>query len=217
MAQFLLSLYHDQLEERMSKDKVIYGKGIVDLHYPKKIRKGSRDNVSMIWRCPYFERWRGVIRRCYSSIQLKRNPKYIGCKVCEEWLVFSNFKAWMEKQDWEGKELDKDLLTPNNKLYSPETCIWVPHNINIFICDRKETSGINTVGTTLDKDTGLYRAQCSNPFGNTRYERRGYIGLFKTRELAHQAWRTKKHEYACKLAELQVDPFIKQALLTRYL
>lgn len=198
----------------MSKDKIIYGKGIVDLHYPKKIRRGSRGDSKTLWVCPYFERWRGLIRRCYSPQHLNRNPTYLGCEVCEDWLVFSRFKDWMQTQDWEGKELDKDLLIPNNTLYSPNTCLWVSHDVNIFICGRKNDN--NTVGTVLDKTTGLYRAQCSNPFGKTGYERRGYIGLFPTQELAHVAWRAKKREYACKLAEMQEDKRVADALVQRY-
>lgn len=203
-----------------SKDngvRIIYGSGVVDLHYPKKIRRGSRQDVVVVWSCPYFERWRGLIRRCYSKAQLERNPTYLQCEVCDDWLIFSKFKLWMETQDWEGKELDKDLLVDNNKLYSPETCLWVSHDVNIFICDRRRLeTNTKSIGTALDIGTGLWRAQCGNPFGNTSYEKRGYIGLFKTQELAHLAWKIKKHEYACRLAELQENPKVAEALLNRY-
>ena len=206
----------DYGRERVSeKDRyhVIYGKGIVDLTYTKNVRK----NKKTIWKCPFFERWRGLIRRCYSDKTFKRNPQYENCTICDGWLTFSKFKEWMEQHDWCGKELDKDLLIKGNKHYSPENCVWVSHGINIFICDKREsTKSEFHIGTTLDKETGKWRAQCSNPFGKTKYEKRGYIGLFETRELAHLAWKQKKHEYACKFSEFEKDERIIQALRTRY-
>lgn len=95
--------------------ELVYGVGVDDLDYPKK-KLLPNGKYSF---CPYYQRWRGMIRRCYSKAQLGKNPNYEGCTVCDEWLTFSNFKSWMEKQDWEGKELDKDLLVRGNKVYSP--------------------------------------------------------------------------------------------------
>lgn len=30
--------------------------------------------------------------------------------MADEWNTFSNFKNWMEKQNWEDKQLDKDII-----------------------------------------------------------------------------------------------------------
>ena len=190
---------------------IIYGVGRDDLPYSKKHRNSNGD---VTWVCPFYERWRGIIRRCYSKAQLKKNPNYIGCTVCEEWLTFSNFKSWMEQQDWEGKELDKDLLVEGNKVYSPHLCLWVPHNINSFLASTMKNN--RATGTCADKTCDRWRAQCKNPFATNSYEARGYIGLFETQEDAHLAWKAKKHEYACKLAELQDDPRIAEALRNRF-
>ena len=77
-----------------------------------------------------------MLQRCYSESHLVRQPTYKGCSVCEEWLTFSNFKSWMEQQDWEGKQLDKDLLVYKNKIYSPETCVFVSSVINSFFVEK---------------------------------------------------------------------------------
>lgn len=47
--------------------------------------------------CPYYERWKGVLRRCYSKSG-EIPASYDGCRIAEEWLVFSNFKHWMVRE-----------------------------------------------------------------------------------------------------------------------
>lgn len=74
-----------------------------------------------------------MLQRCFSEGLHKKHPSYLGCKICNEWLVFSNFKAWMETQDWEGKELDKDIY--GQELYSPDTCLMVRPDVNKFFRD----------------------------------------------------------------------------------
>ncbi len=66
-----------------------------------------------------------MLQRCYSESYLNKRPSYRGCSVCEEWKTFSNFMAWMKNKNMENLELEKDILVPGNKLYSPETCVFV--------------------------------------------------------------------------------------------
>ena len=51
-----------------------------------------------------------MMSRCYADSVRKNQPQYIGCTVCEEWHNFQNFKAWFDKWNVEGYELDKDIL-----------------------------------------------------------------------------------------------------------
>jgi len=76
-------------------------------------------------RCPFYSTWVSMLKRCYSKIYQEKNRAYIECAVFNEWLVFSVFKSWMEEQNWKENELDKDILFNGNKIYSPETCIFV--------------------------------------------------------------------------------------------
>lgn len=82
-----------------------------------------------------------MFRRCYSSKYKIKNETYKNVLCCEEWLLFSNFKSWMEKQEWKGRQLDKDLLSYKNEVYSPNLCIFVPKEINTFMIKSDKTRG----------------------------------------------------------------------------
>ena len=110
------------------KKRLVYGVGIDDSDYVVS----TRVNGKSIILCKYWDRWRQMLRRCYSKAFHKVKPSYIGVNVCDEWLVFSNFKKWMKSQAWEGKDLDKDIVG-DGWLYSPESCCFVDGKVNILI------------------------------------------------------------------------------------
>lgn len=200
----------------MSK-KLVYGVGVNDSENQTSVCKvktveGKRI-YNRLWKCPYYERWVNMLQRCYSNEFLNRNPSYLNCIVCEEWLTFSNFITWMEQQDHEGKHLDKDLLYNGNKIYSPETCVFVDQRTNKFVLEKAGKVSPYPVGVYFEKARQKYVAECTDPFGvNGKF-----IGRFDTPEEAHKAWQAKKHEYACMLADLQEDERVAKALRTRYL
>ena len=109
----------------LAKRVPLFGVGINDAEYKVKYGTG-KDRIT----CPYYARWQSMIMRCHSKKYHVKNPTYIGCTVIAEWLVFSVFKEWMEGYQWEGLSLDKDLLVQGNKVYSPETCLFISHYDN---------------------------------------------------------------------------------------
>ena len=153
-----------------------------------------------------------MLQRCYSKKFLERNPSYSGTSVCSEWLHASEFKKWMEKQDWSGKCLDKDIIVPGNKLYSPDTSAFVLQATNKFVTASDASRGDYPVGVSLYKTTGEYRAACGNPF--TR--KLEHLGYFSTQEEAHEAWRKQKHELAQLVANTESDMRVVEALKKRY-
>lgn len=163
--------------------------------------------------CPFYRKWIGMLARCYNEKQRSKYPTYIGCTVCDEWLTFSNFRSWMEKQDWQGKSLDKDLLVKGNKVYSPETCVFVDHMTNSFTVELFATRGDYPLGVRLHKRSGKLEVRCSNPFT----KKQETIGYFTCPNEAHLAWKMRKHQHACRLADLQTDDRVATALRTRYL
>jgi hypothetical protein len=185
----------------------VCGIGINDADYVVAKRKGNK----IIWICPFYRAWKDMLKRCYNKTELKRHPTYVGCTVCEEWLTFSNFKVWMESQNWEGKQLDKDILG-NGKLYNPKTCAFVLPSTNVFLTDCAASRGEYLIGVYRNKQNGKFRSQCRNPF-TKKVE---YLGYFHTELEAHFAWKKRKHEHACKLAELETNPRVTKALCMIY-
>lgn len=192
--------------------KLIEGVGYNDADYTVQKYQKTNGKSIRIWTCPYYVRWIGMFRRCYSPAALKRNPNYADCSVCEQWLYFSNFKSWMETQDWEGKELDKDLLFSNNKVYGPNTCVFVTQDVNKFIIDQERKRGGSPVGVSFEKETGKYKAQC---YSVTTRKRKN-LGRFTTHEEAFSAYLKYKLEQAHILAEKQSDTRVAKALIGRF-
>lgn len=188
-----------------AKYKPVYGMGVNDADYEVYINGIP---------CRYYKRWADMLRRCYVAANDEK-PTYKDCTVCDEWLTFSKFKTWMQIQDWEGKELDKDLLG-NGKLYSPETCCFIPSGLNKFMsCDNTRTKksglplGVRKAGGRSYKVC----ADCWNPLTRVKWTSAPMLDP----EEAHLAWKAKKHEFACMLADLQEDQRIAEALRKRYL
>lgn len=69
------------------------------------------------------------------------------------------------------------------------------------------------IGVSKNKRTGKYLSCVSNPFTG----KGEMLGKFDTELEAHLAWKARKHELACQLAELETDPRIVKVLQTRYL
>lgn len=78
---------------------------------------------------PLYRVWRGAIERCYGELKHKDAPTYKDCQMCDEWRYFSKFLEWAESDESgykEGYALDKDILYSNNRVYSPQSCVFVP-------------------------------------------------------------------------------------------
>lgn len=66
----------------------------------------------------------------------------------------------MELQDWEGKQLDKDLLSGGSLIYSPDTCIFLDQVVNLFISNKSVVSKSGIKG--VEKHGRWYRAVCTH-------------------------------------------------------
>lgn len=185
----------------IAKRKQVYGVGINDADYIIEINVNGKRVV-----CPYYSRWKSMLQRCYDPKFHEKNPTYSGCSVCDDWLTFSNFRAWMTEQDWRVKELDKDLLIPGNKVYSQETCLFVPMEINMLLNNNAAKRGKWPIGVHFHKARGKFEAQC-NINGKLKH-----LGYFRTPEEAHQAYVEFKEDHVHQIALKQEEP-LKTALL----
>jgi hypothetical protein len=191
--------------------KPIYGVGINDADYVVKKTTYKNGKYEVLWQCPFYQKWIGIIKRCFDKNYHKRFPTYSKCTICDEWVYFSKFKSWMETQDWEGKELDKDIILENNKIYSPSTCCFLDKNINLVIATSRKNKSCMT-GVVFNKIKRKFEARCSNPFS----EKDDYLGVFDNELDAHNAWKSRKHHYACIFAEMATDERVAKALRIRY-
>ena len=147
-----------------------------------------------------------MITRCYCKKYLDKKPTYKGCTVCDEWLIFSNFKAWMEKQDWIGKELDKDLLVDGNKVYSPKTCLMVTREVNLLISDNLAVKGLYPTGVHLKKQNNKFQARCC--VNGTRKS----LGYYDTPEEAGIVYNKFKSKLIIEVALNNIEP-LRSALI----
>lgn len=181
---------------------LVFGIGINDADYSVNPQANGSNTA-----CRFYITWKSMIQRCYSKQFHLKNKSYIGCSVSEEWLSFVTFKAWMENQDWRGNCLDKDLLYEGNKIYSKETCVFVPRLINQVIVRNRPEKVKFPQGVSYDQERGKYQAQI------TMYGKWEYIGRFHTEYEAASAYNRKKLAYILELAESQKDKRIKAALI----
>lgn len=187
--------------------KPIYGKGINDADYVTQPLHGER--------CKFFDVWHSMIRRCYSINSLKTNPSYKGCTVSDEFMLFSNFKSWMMKQDYMNNALDKDILFHNNRIYSSHTCVFVPRYVNQFFSNLnrfKESSypiGVN-IKQGGHRKTIIYAAQ-----GVSGYNSR-HLGVAYTPLDAHRLWQSYKVKSCILLLEkYKSEPYNDERVINR--
>lgn len=192
--------------------KKVFGVGINDAPYPTATRNRKEGTT---WRCPYHQRWFSMMRRCYSENALERNPTYRGVVVCDEWIYFMAFRGWMEQQEWEGKDLDKDFLSPGSKIYSPETCVFIDKRTNCVLsnCVRREKAKYPVGVTYRPNNTTVGRKYTACVCDYSGYKT--YLGDFKTPEEAHKAWQKAKMSYIKELSRNQSDHRITEKLLEK--
>lgn len=172
------------------KQRLLYNLGIVDLDYiltkdtvihVNGVRKSKR-----LWICPFYDRWSGIIKRVTHKGDTARDICYQDVGVSEDWIYASKFKTWMSSQIWKGLELDKDILSSGSKIYSEETCCFVPRYINSLL--KNNSRGSYPIGVSFSDYNYLARV---NKFDGYNQNSK-YLGRFKTPEAAHRAWQIAK-------------------------
>ena len=174
----------------------VFGVRMIGDKYPAKI--GERHTKE-------YKAWRSMIIRSYDDKYKNAHPTYANVYVCDEWLLYSNFYEWLHLQQnfdkWYREEqwnVDKDILKKGNKIYSPDTCVLVPNNVNKLFTNHESARGKCPVGVTYDKKWGKYIASCNNPFSPKGYS---YFGGYCSKEDAFNAYKNGKEKIIKMVAE----------------
>lgn len=170
----------------------VYGVGYFGIGKFKSI-----DENGKITKC--YNAWLNMLKRCYDTKWQEKHPTYKGCKVCEEWHNFQVFAEWYysnfyEIENNEQMTLDKDILKKGNKIYSPESCIFVPQFINKLFTKCDKTRGNLPIG--VSKHRNKFQAHLSK--GNGKRIR---LGTYTAPNEAFRAYKKAKEQYIKEVAE----------------
>ncbi len=153
-----------------------------------------------------YDVWSGMLYRCYNTKYLITHPTYKDCKVCDEWLCYSNFKEWYDKHYYEVEDevmnLDKDILVKGNKIYSPDTCIFVPRRINSIFSGHSKIRE-----KSLPKGVTRYTYKSKIQYISTIFinGRNKILGRFNTPEEAFLVYKEAKEKEIKRVADLYKD------------
>jgi hypothetical protein len=159
----------------------------------------------------------GMLLRCNltEDLAISRGSKsYMGCTYHQDWNTSKSFCEWAEKQigshniDW---ELDKDILFKGNKIYGPDTCCFVPSEVNVALTKSNAKRGLYPIGVRKVSKGRRFSAQIGGTKSKT------HLGTFDTPEEAFFAYKTAKEVYIKSLAlkyKDELDPRAFQALMS---
>lgn len=151
-----------------------------------------------------YQTWLNMMARCYSEKYHNTFPTYIGCTVCDEWHNYQVFCKWFHENYYtienNRMEIDKDILIKGNKIYSPETCIFVPHFINTLFIKCDAHRGDLPCGVNVSP-SGKYFSKCSNIYDKKPIR----LGLFDSPTEAFNAYKKYKEKLIQDIAYEYVD------------
>ena len=187
----------------------VYSVGILGTKYPSKVN-GVLTKEYVLWK--------GMLKRCYSDAYKKRYPTYEGCRVSENFKSYEYFYEWCHSQigfdnDGNGNpfHLDKDLLIKGNKVYSENTCVFIPSEINSLLIKREALRGEYLIGVYWSKTNKAFKARVCKNKGKSEH-----LGYFKTEIEAFNTYKQAKESFIKEQAEKwksQIDPRAYEALM----
>mgnify|MGYP000370239791 FL=1 len=152
--------------------------------------------------CKIYTQWYNMITRCYSEAFHQRQPTYIDCYVSDDFKDYSKWREWYDNYQYKQDDwhLDKDLLVKGNKVYSENTCIFIPREINQVLTKRAASRGEHLIGVSWDKTNKAFVARVNK-------SKRGseYLGSFNTEVEAFNAYKEAKEAYLKELADKYKD------------
>ena len=168
----------------------VYGVGILGTKYPS--REGDRNTKEYML-------WADMLRRCYSDKYQNKYPTYEGCEVSENFKSYEYFYEWCHEQVGFGNEgfhLDKDLLVKGNKVYSENTCVFIPQEVNTLLVKSTALRGKHLIGVSWNKKDKAFVAKARKNKGKSEH-----LGIFKTEIEAFNAYKQAKEAFVKEQAD----------------
>lgn len=141
--------------------------------------------------------WNSMINRCYGEKILNARPTYEDKFVRVDWHNFQNYAEWCQTATGFGEEgwhLDKDGIIKGNKIYSPDTCCFMPAELNMFFLNTSKVRGKYPIGVSFDPSKNKFSSSCCRDGKAIR------IGMFDNPEDAFAAYKSYKEQLARELA-----------------
>ena len=139
-----------------------------------------------------YDVWYYMLQRCYDPKSIEKRPTYKDCTVNDYWLNFQHMGKWYSENYYEvpgeRMHLDKDILCKGNKVYSNDTCIFVPQRINSLFVKCDKNRGENPIGV-YPRESGNYQAYCHNKYG-----KQIKLGTYATKEEAFKVYKNYKEK-----------------------
>ena len=183
----------------------VCGVGILGTKYPITIN-GILTKEYVLWHC--------MLERCYSTTFKKKQPTYEICKCSENFKSYEYFYEWCNKQigfGVKGFDLDKDLLVKGNKVYSENTCVFIPQEVNTLLIKSVASRGKHLIGVSWSNTSKSFIARVAKNKGKQEY-----LGSFNTEIEAFNAYKTAKESFVKEQAEKwkgQIDKRAYNALM----
>ena len=183
----------------------VYGIGVFGTKYPSRVNGVKTKEYKL---------WHSMLVRCYSDTIKKKHPTYEGCEVSENFKSYEYFYEWCHSQigfgnkDW---HLDKDLLVKGNKIYSEDSCVFIPQEVNTLLTKRTNSRGEYSIGVSWSKTSKAFVATVAKNKGKTEW-----LGYFNTEIEAFNAYKQAKEAFVKEQAskwKSQIDDRAYEALM----
>lgn len=150
--------------------------------------------------------WNGMMQRCYSPVYQAKFPTYKGCTVHPDWHNFQLFAEWFfaDKYRLDGWHLDKDIIINGNKVYSADTCCFIPPHLNSLLLDCKASRGGLPQG--VSRHGYRYQASIAN-FGEQIY-----LGLYDCPFAASESYKKAKLTHIKEVAASYIGDVDQRAI-----
>ena len=183
----------------------VFGVGITGTKYPTNEGGVNTKEYAL---------WNNMLKRCYSDDFKKKNPTYEGCEVSDNFKSYEYFYEWCHNQIGFGNknwQLDKDLLTKGNKVYSESACVFLPKEINSVLIKSDRIRGNHLIGVYWHNTNKAFVAQVKKNKGKSEH-----LGSFNTEIEAFNAYKEAKESFVKEQAEKwkdQIDVRAYKALM----